>query len=78
LLKKLPKNTVSDTHSHPSGTKEKNGRIYSFDPSAPSKPDIQRSAPGQTNVVIDVKTGHTYLYNQTGVIAVLPTKRYIQ
>jgi hypothetical protein len=58
---KYPKNTVSDTHSHPSGTKESNGRIYSFDPSAPSKPDIQKSSPGQTNVVIGVKTRLTYI-----------------
>jgi hypothetical protein len=70
------KNTVIETHSHPSGTKEVDGHTYSFHPVAPSKQDIQKVIPSQIDVVIGMASGLTYLYNETGVIAVLPTRRY--
>jgi hypothetical protein len=71
---------ITNTHSHPSGTRsEEVNSKCSFDPQPPSSVDIN-SVPPQSGywTVFGMATGLVYLYNRTGVIAVMKIKRYIQ
>jgi hypothetical protein len=75
----ISRDLVTNTHSHPSGTRsEEANSKCSFDPQAPSSVDIN-SVPPQSGywTVFGMASGLVYLYNTTGVLAVLKIKRYI-
>jgi hypothetical protein len=63
------------THSHPSGSKNVNNHIWKFS-QPPSSIDINIARSGQTCIVFGRGSNFVYIYDSTGVIAVLPTKSY--
>jgi len=69
---------VTDTHSHPSGSKQVGNFTWSYYPQGPSKDDISETPKGAApRVVFGRGTDKVYIYDNTGVIAVLPTKKYV-
>lgn len=74
----VPEGAAMYSHSHPSRVVTKGNIEYSFYPQAPSSDDIHTLKAGEIRVVFGRATDKVYLYNSTGVIAVLPTKNYSQ
>lgn len=70
------KKIVTYSHSHPSGYLEEAGILHSFYPQAPSKGDLEAARKGEIRVVFGRDTDKVYIYDSTGVIALLPTKVY--
>jgi len=74
----VPGSSIMYSHSHPSRIVLQGDVEYSFYPQAPSMDDINTLAAGQIRVLFGRGTNKVYIYNSTGVIAVLPTKNYSQ
>ena len=70
---------ITNTHSHPSGTRDQVTNTCSFDPQPPSGVDIRAVPAGSAYwTVFAMGDKKVYLYNSTGVIAVLKIKRYVR
>ena len=63
-----------DMHSHPSGTASKNGNTYNY-AQPPSGTDINTAKGNET--VIGRGNKMVYIYNSTGVIAIVPQQYYV-
>ncbi|HWK04693.1 MAG TPA: hypothetical protein VNS58_13730 [Puia sp.] len=66
------------SHSHASGIWQVGDSIWHFSPQAPSRTDILAASGGQTSIVFGRDSNLVYIYNSSGVIAVLPTKVYLK
>ncbi|MEM6801925.1 MAG: DUF6443 domain-containing protein [Bacteroidota bacterium] len=91
ITHKIPPDTKSTFHSHQSGQKvivspRPRGSItldgperttYSF-VQAPSQHDIDRTPAGQTNYVFARGERKVYIYNNKGVVATLPHRRFVK
>ena len=66
------------SHSHASGLLQIGDSTWQFSPQAPSRTDILAAADGQTSIVFGRDSDLVYIYDSSGVIAVLPTKAYLK
>ena len=64
---------ITDSHTHPSGT---NALGTSFFMQPPSSSDISGISPGHIATVFGRGSDKVYIYNNKGVIAIMPTKNY--
>lgn len=72
-----PETAKRYSHSHASGIKTVGDSTYHFYPQAPSMTDIHAASPGQLNIVFGRDTNLVYIYDSSGVLAVMPTKVYM-
>ena len=73
----VPKDSViAYTHSHPSRKNETSIKTCRFYPQAPSIDDLKIVPSGQTRVVFGRGTDKVYIYDTSGVLAVLSTENY--
>jgi len=66
------------SHSHASGIVQIGDSTWQFSPQAPSLTDITAAAEGQSCIVFGRDSNLVYIYDSSGVIAVMPTKVYLK
>ena len=72
VIVKTPANGYTDMHSHPSGKHNDHGFAQ-----PPSKEDIDSASTAAYCTVFGMRSRLVYIYDRTGILAVLPIETYI-